>query len=105
MGPRPTEGDEKHLGPATTLCRTVALSFVIPTGAERRDLRFYGSFVGMSLDEAKRLADLSPNRCFTERSRRACPERSRRNPEDAGWPMLFTAFRPPKRGEKSKNHN
>src|SRR3982074_594329 len=33
MGPRPTEGDEKRLGPATTLCRTVALSFVIPTGA------------------------------------------------------------------------
>src|SRR5258706_1905199 len=36
MGPRPTEGDEEHLGPATTLCRTVALSFVIPTGAKRR---------------------------------------------------------------------
>ena len=28
---RPTQGDEKRLGPATTLYRTVALSFVIPT--------------------------------------------------------------------------
>ena len=32
---------------------------------------------------AKRLADLSLNRGLTARSRRACPERSRRNPEDA----------------------
>src|SRR5579863_4779559 len=28
------------------------------------------------------------------RSRRACPERSRRNPGDACWQMLFGAFRP-----------
>jgi hypothetical protein len=30
MGLRPTQGDEKRPGPATTLFRTVALSFVIP---------------------------------------------------------------------------
>jgi hypothetical protein len=30
MDLRPTQGDEKRLGPATTLYGTVALSFVIP---------------------------------------------------------------------------
>ena len=30
----PTQGDEKRLGPATTLYGTVALSFVIPSEAE-----------------------------------------------------------------------
>jgi hypothetical protein len=30
MGLRPTQGDEKRLGPATTLYRTVALSFCHP---------------------------------------------------------------------------
>jgi hypothetical protein len=30
MGLWPTQGDEKRLGPATTLYATVALSFVIP---------------------------------------------------------------------------
>jgi hypothetical protein len=34
MGLRPTQGDEKRLGPATTLYLTVALSFVIPSEAE-----------------------------------------------------------------------
>jgi hypothetical protein len=34
MGLRPTQGDEKSLRPATTLYRTVALSFVIPSEAE-----------------------------------------------------------------------
>src|SRR3981081_1959658 len=34
MGQRPTQGDEKSLRPATTLHRTVALSFVIPSEAE-----------------------------------------------------------------------
>jgi hypothetical protein len=34
MGLRPTQGEEKRLGPATTLYRTVALSFVIPSEAE-----------------------------------------------------------------------
>jgi hypothetical protein len=34
MGLPPTQGDEKRLGPATTLYATVVLSFVIPTGAE-----------------------------------------------------------------------
>jgi hypothetical protein len=31
MGLRPTQGDEKRLGPATTFYGTVALSFVIPS--------------------------------------------------------------------------
>jgi hypothetical protein len=34
MGLRPTRGNEKRLGPATTLYGTVALSFVIPSEAE-----------------------------------------------------------------------
>jgi hypothetical protein len=34
MGLRPTQDDEKRLGPATTLYGTVALSFVIPSEAE-----------------------------------------------------------------------
>jgi hypothetical protein len=34
MGLRRTQGDEKCLGPATTLYQTVALSFVIPSEAE-----------------------------------------------------------------------
>jgi hypothetical protein len=31
MGLRPTEEDQKHLGPATTFYETIALSFVIPS--------------------------------------------------------------------------
>jgi hypothetical protein len=34
MGLWPTKGDEKRLGPATTFYGTVALSFVIPSGAD-----------------------------------------------------------------------
>jgi hypothetical protein len=34
MGLWPITGDEKRLGSATTLCETVALSFVIPSEAE-----------------------------------------------------------------------
>jgi hypothetical protein len=34
MGLWPIQGDEKRLGPATTLYATVALSFVIPSEAE-----------------------------------------------------------------------
>jgi hypothetical protein len=34
MGLRPTQGDEKRRGPATTLYETVAFSFVIPSEAE-----------------------------------------------------------------------
>jgi hypothetical protein len=34
MGLGPTQGDEKRPGPATTLYRTVALPFVIPSEAE-----------------------------------------------------------------------
>src|SRR5882757_8530007 len=38
--------------------------------AERRDLRFYGPFVGMFFDGAKRFADLSQTEGFIARSRR-----------------------------------
>ena len=41
MGLRPTQGDEKRLGPATTRYGTVALPFVIPT--ERRSGGICGS--------------------------------------------------------------
>jgi hypothetical protein len=34
MGLRPTQGDEKRLGPTTIFYGTVALSFVIPSEAE-----------------------------------------------------------------------
>ena len=34
MGLRPTQGDEKRLGPASTLYGTATLPFVIPTEAE-----------------------------------------------------------------------
>jgi hypothetical protein len=34
MGLRPTQGNEKRLGPATTLYETVTLSFVIPSEVE-----------------------------------------------------------------------
>jgi hypothetical protein len=34
MGLRPAQGDEKRLGPATTLYETAALPFVIPSEAE-----------------------------------------------------------------------
>jgi hypothetical protein len=40
MGQRPTQGDEKSLRPATTLYRTVAPSFVIPSEAERSAVSF-----------------------------------------------------------------
>jgi hypothetical protein len=36
------------------------------------------------------------------RSRRACPERSRRNPGDACWQMLFRAFQPQTTGQIKK---
>jgi hypothetical protein len=48
MGLRPTEDDEKRLGPATTLHSTVALS--LSSRPKRRDLRFYGPFVEMFFD-------------------------------------------------------
>ena len=82
MGLRPTQDDEKRIGPATTL------SLPLPSPchpdrseAKRRDLRFYGPFLDMFFDGAKRLTDLSrdtalgrevegPRRCLT------CPCRS-----------------------------
>jgi hypothetical protein len=71
MGLRPTQGDEKRLGPTTIFYGTVALSFVIPSEAEGsavlrtfrgdvfrqseaewRDLRFRGPFVETFFDRA-----------------------------------------------------
>jgi hypothetical protein len=52
MGPRPTQGDEKRFGPATTLYGTIALS--LSSRAKPRDLRFYGPVVEMFFDRAKR---------------------------------------------------
>jgi putative addiction module CopG family antidote len=43
------------------------------------------------------------NRALYARSRRACPERSRRNPGDACWQMLLGAFRPQTTGEEEKS--
>ena len=51
MGLRPTRGDEKRLGPATTLYGTLALSFVIPTEAYP-DFLFRGPFLEMFFDRA-----------------------------------------------------
>jgi len=49
-GPWPIQVDEKRLGPATTLYGTAALSFVIPSAAER--LQFRGPFLEMFFDRA-----------------------------------------------------
>ena len=40
MSIRPIQGDEKHLGPATTLYKTAAISFVIPSEAEGSAVSF-----------------------------------------------------------------
>ena len=48
MGLRPTQGNEKRLGPATTLYGAVALSFVIPSEAEGSAVP--GPFVEMFFD-------------------------------------------------------
>ena len=50
MGLRPTQGNEKRLGPASTLYGTVTLS--LSSRPERRDLRFRGPFVEMFFDRA-----------------------------------------------------
>jgi hypothetical protein len=50
MGLRPTQGNEKHLGPASTLCGTGTSS--LSSRPERRDLRFRGPFVEMFFDRA-----------------------------------------------------
>jgi hypothetical protein len=52
MGLRPTQGDEKSLGPATTLYGTDTLS--LSSRAKPRDLRFRGPFVEMFFDRAQR---------------------------------------------------
>src|SRR5882757_3315665 len=76
MGPRPTQGDEKSLRPATTLYRTVALSFVIPSEAEGSAVprTFRGHVFRQSAAERRDLCvDASSWKCFsTERSRGTC---------------------------------
>src|SRR5882757_7011006 len=73
MGPRPTQGDEKSLRPATTLYRTVALSFVIPSEAEGSAVprTFRGHVFRQSAAERRDLCvDASSWKCFsTERTR------------------------------------
>jgi hypothetical protein len=48
-------------------------------------------------------ARISHNERFMARSRRACPERSRGNPGDACWQMLFGAFQPQTSNEVKKS--
>ena len=86
MGLRPTQDDEKHIGPATTL------SLPLPSPchpdrseAKRRDLRFYGPFLDMFFDGAKRFADLSQTEGFSAESK---------DPGDACRQILLGAFRP-----------
>ena len=57
MGLRPTQGDEKSLPPATTLYRTVAPSFVIPSEAEGSAVprTFRGHVFGQSAAERRDL--------------------------------------------------
>ena len=56
--------------------------------AKRRDLRFYGPFLDMFFDGAKRLTDLSPDTRLMARSRRT--------PTVLVLPMPLRAFQPPK---------
>jgi hypothetical protein len=70
-GQRPTQGDEKSLRPATTLYRTVALSFVIPSEAEGSAVprTFRGHVFRQSAPQRRDLCvDASSWKCFsTER--------------------------------------
>jgi hypothetical protein len=64
MGLRLTQGNEKRLGPASTLYGTVTLS--LSSRPERRDLRFRGPFLEMFFDrsvaEWRDLPFLSPRK-------------------------------------------
>jgi hypothetical protein len=62
MDLRPSKVMKKRLGPATTLYRTVALSFVIP---KPRDLRFRGPFLEMFFDRVA--MDLRPSKVMKKR--------------------------------------
>ena len=57
MGLRPTQGDENGFCSATALHGSVALPFVIPTGAvaKWRDLRFSRPLLEMFFDRAYRV--------------------------------------------------
>jgi hypothetical protein len=50
MGLRPTQGNEKRTGPASTLYGTVTLS--LSSRPERRDLRFRRPFMEMFFDRS-----------------------------------------------------
>jgi hypothetical protein len=57
MGLRPTQGNEKRLGPASTLYGTVTLS--LSSRPERRDLRFSAIF--LYKPSRRKLSDISSN--------------------------------------------
>ena len=66
MGLRSTQGDEKRLGPATTLYETVTLSFVIPSVAEGSAVSSLGhrhlrNFDNQALVAVKVAAPYSPS--------------------------------------------
>jgi len=63
MGLRPTQGNEKRLGPASALSGTVTLS--LSSRPERRDLRFRRPFVEMFFDRA--YPDLLPRSTGNDR--------------------------------------
>jgi hypothetical protein len=79
MGLRPTQGDEKRLGPATAVHRTVALSFVIP----QPDV-FNLHHKAVILSEAPRRS-IAYRRVYGAKSK---------DLGDVCWQMLFRAFRP-----------
>jgi hypothetical protein len=67
MGQRPAQGDEKSLRPATTLYRTVAPSFVIPSEAEGSAVP--RTFPGKCFTRAKPLHPLQPSQGDEESAR------------------------------------
>jgi hypothetical protein len=85
MGRRPTQGDEKRLGSAATFYGTVALSFVIPTGAE-------GSAV--SLNPKRRSADKGANPYWTKVSQVSLTNLSSR-PQRSGVERPAVVFSAP----------
>src|ERR1700743_2446078 len=97
MGLRPTQDDEKRIGPATTL------SLPLPSPchpdrseAKRRDLRFYGPFLDMFFDGAERLTDLSRDRRLWRGVEEPVPSEAEGTSAVLILPMLLGPFRPPK---------
>jgi hypothetical protein len=72
-----------------------------PEGREFESLRAHHAPINTTCPTPHKTVILSeaPSKSIAKRmacarSRRACPERSRGNPGDAYWQMLFQAFRP-----------